>query len=169
MLNALLLLQLKRELRMIKRNTGSGEGFKPIAGFVKLKKLAVGDAIAGTYTGQMTTKGEYPKLNHLIELAQPLTYVTYKEGQDVQVTSQAGEVVALETTTVLTQSLSMEDVGKPITIVFDGQSKNKKQGQRPAYLASIYDGLPNSKPAEAPKVAAASAGSKASGFPFTKA
>src|SRR5690606_21544879 len=124
--------------------------------------------IAGTYKGSLTTKGEYPKLNHLIELSMPFTFTTYDSNSkgDITVSGQVGDIVALEANTVLATEITDADKGKPLTIVYEGRSKNKKPGQRPAYLVGIYDGLPEAAPSPTPAVKAVVGGK--SGFPFNK-
>jgi hypothetical protein len=158
---------------MIKRNSGGGS-LPKIVGFAKIKNMAEGDAISGTYKGTLTTKGEYPKVNHLIELALPFSFSTFQKESNgnVVVDANAGEVVALETTAVLSAELSDNDKGKSITIVYEGKSKTKKPGQRPAYLVGVYDGLPeggSEAAAPAAKPAARAVGAQAARpFPFNK-
>lgn len=148
-----------------RRNTGGGD-LPKIVGFAKVKNMTQGDTIAGTYTGSLTTKGEYPKLNHIIVLAQPFSFVSYDSQKEANVTinGQPGDAVALETTAVLGKEISDSDKGKEITIIFEGVSKTKKPGQRPAYLVGVYDGLPDDAPM--PAVVAAAAAPKAA-FPYS--
>lgn len=152
---------------MRRLNSGGGGELKPITGFAKIRSMQPGDSISGTYKGNLTTKGEYPKVNHLIELAVPFTFSNYnsQEKAEVEVNAQAGDIVALETTTVISQTLTPDLIGRTLTIVYEGKSKNKKPGQRPAYLVGVYEGLPEGVAAAMPKAAAS--GSK--GFPFKKA
>jgi hypothetical protein len=145
-------------------NKGSGNS-KPIIGFAKAKSMKVGDVIAGKLNGMITTKGQFPKLNYLIELAQPFTFTTYStESQSiVTVNANVGDVVAVETVSTLSKDISEETVGQNITIVHEGKGK-PKAGQKAPYLLIVYKGLPESaKPAAGGQQAAT--GRKA-GFPF---
>lgn len=158
---------------MKRRNQGGS--MEPVVGYIEPKNLALNDVIAGTYLGSFTTKGEYPKTFSKIRLARPLTFLSYNTEAEANVTvnGQIGEVVAVQSGKVLTSELTAEDVGQEITLVFEGQSENKKKGQKPAYLFGIYDGLPTDEElaatgTEAPAPAAKPASTKPAGknFPF---
>jgi hypothetical protein len=156
-----------------KLNAGGGDS--KIVGFAKLKKMNVGDQIVGVYKGSFTTKSEYPKLNHIIELTQPLTFVSYdaKQKQDVTIEGNVGDAVAVESTSILASSINDTLKGRTLEITYKGVSDKKKPGQRPAYLADVYDITDEGSSAPQQKAAVgqnpvASAPAARSGFPFTK-
>lgn len=152
-------------MAMVKRNAASGT-LKPIVGYAKVKNMNVGDTITGVLNGTLTTKGQFPKLNYLIELSDSFTFTTYdsKQSQNIEVFGQSGDVIALETFSELSRNLKDSDKGRALQITYTGRAAKAKPGQKKAYLVDVsveedISAAPASAPA--PKKAA-------SGFPFNK-
>ncbi len=154
-------------MKRINGNSGGGD-LPKIVGFAKVRSMEPGASVSGEFKGQLTTKGEYPKVNYLIQLALPFSFKTYDSATkgEIVVDANPGDVIALETTTILAAHMTPERIGQTLTVVYEGKSKTKKPGQRPAYLVGLYEGLPEQAEQEAAPVKATAPVKKASGFPF---
>lgn len=160
-------------MALVKRTSGSGS-LKPIVGYARVKKMAVGDTIKGVLKGSLTTNTQFPKLNYLIELSEPFTFQTYKSESEPNVTinAKAGEVIALETFSELAKNLHIEnDKGKYVIITYTGRAPKAKPGQQKAFLVDITvdeESGGNEEQSTGTQGAPASLPRQSSGFPFNK-